>query len=139
MQLFAARLASDAVWRLRLGRLVTQARAHEFLPGGAGHPGCLGVAVLHSLLLRVVCAVAWIKRGECRHRDDQRSNEMTTHGAFPRGVEDQPCDRKVHSFRLRKPAVGIAVDARFTPHDFPGFIRLKTTRNDMPLMTVSVL
>jgi hypothetical protein len=44
----SARLALGAVG-LRLRAATAQASAHEGLAGIAGHPGCLRIAVLHSL------------------------------------------------------------------------------------------
>src|SRR3954454_19760787 len=72
----AARLALRriAVWVLRF-RLVAEARRHEVLPCGAGHAGCLSVAVLHALLLRVVGTIAWA--GGCEGQDSADDDQCT--------------------------------------------------------------
>jgi len=49
----AARLPVDAVRLLCVGGSAAETGTHELLAGVAAHSACLGVAVLHSLLLRV--------------------------------------------------------------------------------------
>lgn len=97
-----ARFAIEAVARLRLCRLVVQARAHELLPSVAAHPDRLR----HTL--GVVCAGGWADREE--HCDDATENQRAKGMPAPGNVRGQNCRQSSFDCLCRHRAASLAQD-----------------------------